>query len=460
MAKYCFANFQKQKRNSVSHLQEEANREWENEERYKSEVDLERQNIYLKKSENWNEKIDEILEENGLQARSNSVVMTTTIYGFSEEWEDDLTEEYSQEEIERIKVEYFKKCYEFEQTRGECFNFVIHADEEGNWHAHAATVPVTESFVTKSVPQVDKDGNVKRYTKEGSKSFGKIKYKQEYVKNEDGTIKTQKALSAKAIFGNRKKMSDEQTRFYEECGKAFGMERGEIRLEDKPGAVKHLTETEYKAREIKDNAMRTADDLERRALSFSEKIKRKAQEKADKIIADAEEVAKAKIEEADNYEITIKSRYKDKQKELDEIDATKAELNAQKTQQDKLQEDLINPNKKILDMMENARKNEKEAAEKLKETISSYNNAKRLEGYLKGRAKDFDVDLVHYISDPFFKNYKKTYDVIQKRSEEYKKGVDLGTIPQELKEEEKRVRKLAKQPAKQQQQQNDKELGE
>lgn len=354
MAKYCFANFQKRKRSSVSHLQKEANREWENEEKYKSEVDLETQNIYLKHSENWNEKIDEILEENGLEARSNSVVMTTTIYGFSEEWEDDLKEKYSQEEIDKIKVEYFKKCYEFEQTRGECFNFVIHADEEGNWHAHAATVPVTESFVTKSVPQVDKDGNVKRYTKEGSKSFGKIKYKQEYVKNEDGTIKTQKALSAKAIFGNRKKMSDEQTRFYEECGKAFGMERGEIRLEDKPGAVKHLTEAEFKARQIKDNARRTADDLEERTQAVVDKIKKRTIEKANRILAEAKERAKALTEELDDREIKLTSREKNLEAEKDTVASLKASLEDREVEVSRREEEALRSQNRASEMLEDA----------------------------------------------------------------------------------------------------------
>lgn len=393
MANYCFANFQKNKRNSVSHLQKEANREWENEEKYKSEVDFNFQNIFLKKTENWNEKIDEILEENGLKARSNSVVMTTTIYGFSEEWEEDLLEKYSEDEVEQIKIEYFKKCFEFEQTRGECFNFVIHTDEEGNWHAHAATVPITQSFVTKAVPQVDKDGNIKRCTKKGSKSFGKIIYKQEPVKNEDGSIKTQKALSAKAIFGNRKKMSDEQTRFYESCGKAFGMERGEIRLQDKPATVIHLTETEFKAQKTKENAMNIADFL-----------KSEAQKKSDEIIANAKAEAKAVNKALDDREIKLTSREKKIKAREASVTSFEAALNERGIQ--------------ISQQEEEARRMANKASEMLKESEDILKDVRLFSKRVMDKGAAFDVSLINYIRQPFLK-YPKIINTIDKRADEY-----------------------------------------
>lgn len=317
MAKYCFANFKKNKKSSVSHLQKEANREWENEEKYKSEIDFEVQNIYLKKTENWNEKIDEILKENELEARSNSIVMTTTIYGFSEEWEDDLLKKHTEDEVEQIKRAYFEKCYEFEKTRGECINFVIHTDEEGNWHAHAATVPITNSIITKAIPQVDKDGNIKRNTKEGSKSFGKIIYKQEPVLNDDGTPKMRKALSAKTIFGNRSKMSKDQTAFYEYCGKPFGMERGECRIQDAPGAKKHLNEAEYKAKAEAENTKKDAEDYAKKLKEKADKYEASARLQAENVFKTSQ---KAKID-------ALKQKESDYMAKLKKLQENETELN-------------------------------------------------------------------------------------------------------------------------------------
>lgn len=227
MAKYCVVNFQKNKKSSVKNLQKEANREWEDLTKYKSEIDPDFENIYFKKSDDWMKSIDEVLEKNDIKKyRKDAVLLTTSVYGYSQEWEDELKSKYGDEKAEEVILSYFEKCFEFEQTRGECVNFVIHTDESGNYHAHAATVPIT--------------------------SDGK--------------------LSAKEIFGNRKKMSDEQTRFYEMAGKPFGLERGEMRLMDKAGAVRHLNETEYRAKQEKDNALRVSDELKLRAKNTANKI--------------------------------------------------------------------------------------------------------------------------------------------------------------------------------------------
>lgn len=277
MSKFCVVNFQKNKRSSVKNLQKEANREFEKKENYKNEIDMNIENIYLIKTENWNKIIDELLNKYNIKERKNSVVLTTSVYGFSSEWEESLLEKYNGDvkKVEEDKLEYFEKCYEFERTRGVCINFVIHKDETGNWHAHGATVPLLYTDVTESVPQKDELGNILRY--ESGKSKGKVRYEQVPVIGEDGKRKEKVSLSAKEIFGNRKKMSDTQTLFYEQCGKPFGMERGECRIMDAPNTVKHLTEVEYKAKAINDtlntretqlNAIR--DDLDKKQEKISE----------------------------------------------------------------------------------------------------------------------------------------------------------------------------------------------
>lgn len=315
MEKYCVATFKKNKRNSVKNLQKEANREWENPEKYKSKIDQKKQNIYLKKSENWDEKIDEILQKNGVKERKNSVVLTTTIYGFSADWEQELLEKYDPQTVEKWKKDYFQKCYEFEQTRGECINFVIHTDEEGNWHAHAATVPI----ISKEV--VDENGNK--------------------------TVR--KGLSAKEIFGNRMKMSKDQTEFYEMCGKPFGMKRGKCRIQDKPGAVKHLTETEYKAKQELEKANAKAEEIQRQAdhsLRVANGMKKKWQEFINQQLME-------KFKEKEEA-LAKQKKAADERKEA--LDATQSEQDARESALDAREERIKQREGTIRDDEEKARK--------------------------------------------------------------------------------------------------------
>ena len=276
MSKYCFANFQKMHSKDVGSLQREANREFEDSRRYKNDVRLEKsdQNFYLARCNDWVKKIDEVLKKYEVKKRKDSVVLTTTVYGFSKDWEDALYESgKTQDEVEEQKKEFFKKCFEFEKTRGECINFVVHTDEAGQWHAHAATVPITSVPIKVMKPVVDKDGNVVRLPNH------KIKYDYDYKKDENGNIAQRYALNAKAIFGNRRKMSEEQTRFYEACGKSLGMERGECRIDDtEEDIVRHMSEVEYKAHaraseKAKDIIDTASKDAQAKRMEANSKIK-------------------------------------------------------------------------------------------------------------------------------------------------------------------------------------------
>lgn len=276
MSKYCFANFQKMHSKDVGNLQREANREFEDSRRYKNDVRLEKsdQNFYLARCNDWVKKIDEVLKKYEVKKRKDSVVLTTTVYGFSKDWEDALYESgKTQDEVEEQKKEFFKKCFEFEKTRGECINFVVHTDEAGQWHAHAATVPITSVPIKVMKPVVDKDGNVVRLPNH------KIKYDYDYKKDENGNIAQRYALNAKAIFGNRRKMSEEQTRFYEACGKSLGMERGECRIDDtEEDIVRHMSEVDYKAHaraseKAKDIIDTARKDVQAKRMEANSKIK-------------------------------------------------------------------------------------------------------------------------------------------------------------------------------------------
>lgn len=254
--KYCVMNMKKNKRADVKHIQKEANRELEE---YKNDVkkELTHTNHYFVKTDDWNEKITEILEENGLEENDKSVVLITSVYSASPEWFKDK----SRDEV----IAYFEKCLEFEQRKGEVINAVIHFDETTP-HMQVATVPVVDvpTVMCSVIPKRDEKGNVV-LDDEGNEvpdrdKKGRLKYKRTRIM-ENGQMVTHKGLSAKTVFGNKVKMSKTQTEFYEMCGKPFGLERGEIRVEDAEAAKEHLTEAQYKAEQIIKDAEKKAEQM-------------------------------------------------------------------------------------------------------------------------------------------------------------------------------------------------------
>lgn len=259
--KYCVLNMKKNGRSDVKGLQDEANRTAE---KYKNEIKKERtkDNYFFKRCDDWNSKITEVLEENHIEEKNKSVVLVTSVYSASSEF----FEGKSRDEI----LEYFEKCFEFECRNGSVISAVVHFDE-GTPHMQTAKVPVLDTpvEVCSIVPKKGKDGKIlmdnegnpvaERY--EHGKQKGRIKYKRTVLKDENGCVMTHKGLSAKYLFGNKVKMSKTQTEFWEQCGKPFGLSRGEIRVETQEEAKEHLTEAEYKAKKIIKDAEQKAERM-------------------------------------------------------------------------------------------------------------------------------------------------------------------------------------------------------
>lgn len=386
MSNFCFANFQKNHANSVTNLQREANREFEDPKRYKNHVRLEEsdQNFYFAKCESWKNSIDDILEKYGIKKRKDSVVLTTTIYGFSEGWEDALYKSgKTQDEVEEQKKQFFKKCFEFENTRGKCINFIVHVDEAGQWHAHAATVPIAEVPIKKMKPVFDKDGNPKRLKN------GRLKYDYDYQKDAEGNILKRYALNAKAIFGSRRKMSEEQTRFYESCGKPFGMERGECRIDDtEEDRRKHLSEVEYrhmarakeKAKDIVDKARNDALQIRMEANSKM----RETNQEIKKMKSDAQEEAKKIVESGKKQ---VDDYFEEKERKLEE---EKAQVEERRAQNERKAKWIEEENKKLDEKRANIRKEEnmQDLAEDIKRQNDEKNKPKRM---LPTVAYDYDL---------------------------------------------------------------------
>lgn len=275
MNNYCVMNTEKRKRCDVKGLQDEANREYDDAEKYRNKVDLSKtdDNVYLVHSKDWNAAINDILESNGIKEHDDSVVLLTSVYSASPEWFAAHTKDEW--------LQYFQKCLEFEQRKGEVINAVVHLDETTP-HMQTATVPVVD-VPTKVCEQVG--------VYETGKSKGKPKYKRYNAVDENGNLITHKGLNAAYVIGNKVKMSKEQTAFWEHCGKPHGLERGEIRIQDDE-QVKRLSEMEYALKAQSDElaAQQLAMDIQKKTLEYEQEALKTAQDalKADKDALQAE----------------------------------------------------------------------------------------------------------------------------------------------------------------------------
>lgn len=201
---FCVMNIQKRKKTDIGGIQKEATRtaaEYNN--RVMPGMDI--FNVNLIQSNNWLQDIQQEIDKAGAHTRSNSVVALDTIYTASPDFfkgrnnaENDM---------------FFEDCLKFHQKRfGHIISAVIHYDETTP-HLHILSVPLTQ------------DGR----------------------------------LSAREIVGNRAKMSQMQTAFYEQVGRDYGLERG-IHM-DGQEKKKHITAQERRLQQIKEEKAKELDEL-------------------------------------------------------------------------------------------------------------------------------------------------------------------------------------------------------
>lgn len=201
---FCVMNIQKRKKTDIGGIQKEATRtatEYNN--RVMPGMDI--FNVNLIQSNNWLQDIQQEIDKAGAHTRSNSVVALDTIYTASPDFfkgrnnaENDM---------------FFEDCLKFHQKRfGHIISAVIHYDETTP-HLHILSVPLTQ------------DGR----------------------------------LSAREIVGNRAKMSQMQTAFYEQVGRDYGLERG-IDM-DGQEKKKHITAQERRLQQIKEEKAKELDEL-------------------------------------------------------------------------------------------------------------------------------------------------------------------------------------------------------
>lgn len=203
MATFGIMRIEKRTRSSVYGLQIEANRTLKDHEAGRdfdnSDIDWTKtiNNIYIKKTVNWNKEITRQIKQADLKERKDSIVILDALYTCSPEW----LESHSKREL----LEYFRDCLNFhikeycDGDKERLINAVIHLDEKTP-HLHVVSIPIVE----------DEKG---------------------------------KHLSAKLVMGNRDDYRLRQDRFYNEVSSHYGMERGEQR---EPAEIKsHTTKREW-----------------------------------------------------------------------------------------------------------------------------------------------------------------------------------------------------------------------
>lgn len=243
---YCIMRTEKRKRTDIHGIEKENTRTANN---YNNNVmiGMDMFNITLIDSNDWLQAIDKTLQRAGAKVRSNSVVALDTVYTASKDF---FT-------AESDRQDYFRDCLKFhEQRYGHVISAIIHYDETTP-HMHVISVPLT------------KDNR----------------------------------LSARDIIGNKAKMSHVQDLFYEQVGKAYGLDRG-IR-NDGLEKREHISAQEYEFK-------KTESELN------------KVQSELDKAISD--------LDNAKDINGRIRKRIQERQKELkginNTLDAKKAEYGA------------------------------------------------------------------------------------------------------------------------------------
>lgn len=291
MAAYCVMNIQKHNRQAVKGLQMEANREMDTE-KYKNNVNPEKtdQNIYLRKSSNWLQDINTAIKNANIKkVRKDAILSITGLYTASPTW----FAQHTQQEM----INYFESCVKFHnENYGQVISAVIHLDETTP-HLHICSVPITQD----------------------------------------------NRLCAKDLVGNKGKLHDLQSKFYEECGKSRGLQRGEERSAE--ARRKHLDEQEHAIKKNQEKIESQTAEMEIREeiLSDQTAILKDLQQDKDNLEAEIE-VAKKSRKKLDNDNLKIAGEIEDTSQRqdalLEQMQLVLSELDKLEAEKNKMQEEI------------------------------------------------------------------------------------------------------------------------
>ena len=270
---YCIMNHKKVKcSDNIRGLQAEANREYEDENRYRNKVDLSKshQNVTLVHSDDWRKSIHDAIAEAGLSADKDSVLAISTVYTASPEWFESHPDKQEQ-------IAYFKACLAFHEMRfGKVFNAKIHFDETTP-HMQLVSVPILEAPKVKNYWVCKEDG--KEVKSDDKERWAKPrKRKQRKVLDDDGKPVMSIGLNGGYALGGKVKLSHLQTEFAEQVGKLHGMKRGKCRIdsdeqvENKTALQHEIEELESQKAEIFTDAEKAVEDAKAKIAEEREKL--------------------------------------------------------------------------------------------------------------------------------------------------------------------------------------------
>ena len=277
---YCIMNHKKVKcSDNIRGLQAEANREYEDENRYRNKVDLSKshQNITLVHSDDWRKSIHDAIAEAGLSADKDSILAISTVYTASPEWFESHPDKQEQ-------IAYFKACLAFHEMHfGKVFNAKIHFDETTP-HMQLVSVPILEAPMVKNYWVCNADGkevkpdDVERWGKKEDR-----KRKQRKVLDENGKPIMRIGLNGGYALGGKVKLSHLQTEFAEQVGKLHGMERGKCRI-DSDEQVENKTALQHEIEELENQKQELLEDAKNQMNEVVEATKKKIAEEREAAI--------------------------------------------------------------------------------------------------------------------------------------------------------------------------------
>lgn len=264
--KFCVVNFKKAHRGDLKGRQSEANRSAEEVERnpfaFNVNVDAKRtdSNKFLRRSDDWDASVTEIIEAAGVTEKSDSVVVVTGVVAFSEDWP-------GADDPEKVEA-YLKDALDWAENKLglKVFNAVIHYDETSP-HLQFAGVPIVEQPVYVREVRKDEDG-LMFYGKERNGKKGRRVYDYKLDENGNRIQKVDAAgnpvvrtsLSAKYLLGGRRHLSSIQDSFYENVGRKHGLKRGACRVEERiADGPTHQSEAESRRKQRENIKKRESD---------------------------------------------------------------------------------------------------------------------------------------------------------------------------------------------------------
>lgn len=315
-------------KDNIKAIEAEVNREYDDPSAYANKVDLlqSKYNISLIHCDNFEKTVHEKIAEAGFTEKDDSVLLIGTVYSASESF---WNKHYDREThtLDDVGMKYFEDCVKFHNAfYGEVISAEIHLDET-NPHLHVYSVPIgyvptMETYYVEAEmagnKKIEKKGGKRLYKPDSDDPEAYQQYRKELAEmpckikrkrmktDEKGNVVTHYALAGNKLVGNEYKLSFAQTVFNKEVASAYGLDRGECRINSKE-KKKHIKAAERKLeqlnQEIADkkaqlDLIKTEQETARKQLDDSADYLRRARDLFDDLSKDSSDEWHKKYKQA------------------------------------------------------------------------------------------------------------------------------------------------------------------